>query len=490
VNFYCYLSTIEGTPLPVGTVIDAYDEDSVRCGTFVVETEGQYGLMPVYRDDPNTPDIDEGADPDDTLTFRVNNLPTTPDVTPIWTQLGDNQQVCLEAGLFRIDIITLQPDWNLISWKVNSENDTLSFLFSDILGCLDVALGFEKVGLTFDPDLPEFSTLKTGDHLHGYWLRMECPDTLAVQGAQIAVDTPIPMNVGWNLISYLKTDTDSLTHAFADILDKVQVVLGFNGEAKSWYPELADISTLQLLETGHGYWVWLVAPDTLHYPLTSVYPGGVVRDDAGSKFASTRVTATPEWVNIYSRQLTLDGYAVADNSEIVAVDGSDRIVGAGVVQNGVLKITPVYRDDPRTPFSDGVVAGETFRLVVGGVYTNESFTWSDAGDVIPVDHLTTAEKQPNGLPAQYALYPTYPNPFNPSTTIAFDLPEGGHTQIAIYNILGEKVAVLVDRFLEAGAHEVIWNGTDATGRMQASGIYLVRMKSGSFTQARKMTLLK
>jgi flagellar hook assembly protein FlgD len=79
----------------------------------------------------------------------------------------------------------------------------------------------------------------------------------------------------------------------------------------------------------------------------------------------------------------------------------------------------------------------------------------------------------------------YPNPFNPATTISFALPQTGYAKLDVYNALGQLVATLVDRSLEAGVHAVTW---DASG--QSSGLYLYRLTTGDFSETKKMLLLK
>jgi len=98
VNFYGIDSYLAGAPLPLGAVVDAFDPDGVHCGYFVVDTVGSYGLMPVYGDDPHTPD-DEGAQPGDTISFTINGYPATPmgPDDPIWTAHGDLRHVELQA---------------------------------------------------------------------------------------------------------------------------------------------------------------------------------------------------------------------------------------------------------------------------------------------------------------------------------------------------------------------------------------------------------
>lgn len=83
-----------------------------------------------------------------------------------------------------------------------------------------------------------------------------------------------------------------------------------------------------------------------------------------------------------------------------------------------------------------------------------------------------------------------PNPFNPSTTIAFDLAKTGPVEMVIYDLTGTRVRVLVDAVRPAGRHSVIWDGQDDNGNRVASGVYLARLKTGEIQQMRKMMLVK
>jgi len=94
------------------------------------------------------------------------------------------------------------------------------------------------------------------------------------------------------------------------------------------------------------------------------------------------------------------------------------------------------------------------------------------------------------MPADYALGQNFPNPFNPETQIAYQLPEAGRVSLQVYNLLGQQVRELVSGAHDAGFYRVNWDGKDAMGRSVASGIYFTRMQSGSFSNVKKMLLLK
>jgi len=94
------------------------------------------------------------------------------------------------------------------------------------------------------------------------------------------------------------------------------------------------------------------------------------------------------------------------------------------------------------------------------------------------------------LPDKLTLYQNYPNPFNPATTISFRLDQKAKVNLTVYNILGERVKVLIDGDREAGSQAVTWDGTDHFGVTVASGMYFYRLMVGDQVATRKMSLLK
>ncbi len=99
------------------------------------------------------------------------------------------------------------------------------------------------------------------------------------------------------------------------------------------------------------------------------------------------------------------------------------------------------------------------------------------------------EYEPN-LPSGYALSQNYPNPFNMSTTVEFSLPRHSEVDLAIYNILGERVRTLIAEDLPVGTYRVPWDGTDHAGRTVASGVYLYELTAGEISFSKKMVVLK
>lgn len=93
------------------------------------------------------------------------------------------------------------------------------------------------------------------------------------------------------------------------------------------------------------------------------------------------------------------------------------------------------------------------------------------------------------LPQTFAIE-NYPNPFNPATTIRYQLPEAVEVKLVVYNVLGQQVRVLVNERREAGYHQITWDGRNQAGAPVGSGIYIYRFQAGNFTKVNKMMLMK
>ena len=119
--------------------------------------------------------------------------------------------------------------------------------------------------------------------------------------------------------------------------------------------------------------------------------------------------------------------------------------------------------------------------------THDTLTVTGNGIVVGVNGLNAM------IPEIYQLHNNYPNPFNPSTTIQYDLPKQSMVTLKVYSLLGQEVATLVDGVMEAGYQHVVWNGQ--TGKV-SSGVYFYRIfakptdKGEAFTQVKKMLMLK
>ena len=183
------------------------------------------------------------------------------------------------------------------------------------------------------------------------------------------------------------------------------------------------------------------------------------------------------------------GFQAADGVQLTwfyqpgAVDGFH--IYRRVNDGAAVRLTeePVASLDGRLDYVDavfglpeGTVVNYSYAAVVDGVEQGRSVEFA-----ITLTGVT---------PARYVLHANYPNPFNPSTRVRFELREPGRTTAFIYDLQGRLVKRLVDEVLPAAAHERVWNGMDDGGRRVASGTYYLKLQSGSFQSVQKMMLVK
>ena len=159
---------------------------------------------------------------------------------------------------------------------------------------------------------------------------------------------------------------------------------------------------------------------------------------------------------------------------------SYRLEG-GIVGSGTSKTVTVSD----TTYTVTLPAGQSVRWRVRGQNANGNGPWS-----VIWDFSIQAPATKSAVPTRYVLLPNRPNPFNPETTIAYDVPRNGTVHLAIYSITGQHVRTLVDERHAVGAYTVTWDGTDEFGQAVASGVYLCQMNAGSHRGTQKMLLVR
>jgi hypothetical protein len=175
--------------------------------------------------------------------------------------------------------------------------------------------------------------------------------------------------------------------------------------------------------------------------------------------------------------------------------GLIQVDGSGLVKGGHLELVrgtqtfssqiTLWDGKDRARFSI-VTAG-----AINGFYDVVVFNPGGASAVLPgafeIKNSVTAAED---TPFKNALMPAYPNPFNPETTIRYELASRQHVSLRVYDVGGAVVRTLVDGTRPAGSYSLTWNGVDDHGSAVSSGVYFYKITAGSFSDVRKMTLVK
>jgi hypothetical protein len=157
-------------------------------------------------------------------------------------------------------------------------------------------------------------------------------------------------------------------------------------------------------------------------------------------------------------------------------------------------LTTLYWADPlldSSPTATGLRTTGTFNFA----YPTTAVSYTAGTTSQPLGALTwfgiaVGVKENNTVPTGYELSANYPNPFNPTTTIHYSLPERAQVKLVVFNSLGQEVASLVNETKESGSYSVVWNGKSENGITVSSGIYFYRIDAGNFSSTHKMVLLK
>jgi len=220
-----------------------------------------------------------------------------------------------------------------------------------------------------------------------------------------------------------------------------------------------------------------VAPDTYTYGVVAVYAQG--------ESATVTTNATVVIVKLPVTGLTATPTSGSVSTVVLAwtAPASTYVTGYKVYRATVAITTNPLPLTPTTYTDEGIPTG-TYIYGVTAVYPNGE------SDITNADEVSLSDGDLVDIVTATALHTNYPNPFNPTTTIKFDIATPSHTSLEIYNVKGQKVKTLIDGSYGVGKHQVVWNGKDDSGNDVGGGIYFYRLNAGDYTSIRKMLLLK
>jgi hypothetical protein len=191
---------------------------------------------------------------------------------------------------------------------------------------------------------------------------------------------------------------------------------------------------------------------------------------------------------VYGLKLQLELEKSAQINHISLMPRAAEVMWLDYKKEGkVLRVELSSKDGSALDAGDGEIFIITGNFNEAGFKVKDiKITGSNGSTVVP-----SYELSPQLIyPSEFKLDQNYPNPFNPVTTIKFSIPEDTRVHIAIFDMSGRLVRILIDDYLPAGEHAVIWDGTDNRGSKVSSGIYIYRMIADNFVSTKRMILMK
>jgi len=210
------------------------------------------------------------------------------------------------------------------------------------------------------------------------------------------------------------------------------------------------------------------------------------------------VSTALDTINITKTNLTDTYTAQWTESKDVYNDSINYLVYAKVgvypaeeiYDTTVTSVSITYQEILWGVFEGSPVNGATVSLNVKATDGIDTVDVTGDNRVIYVNRYEYLSTEGEGVPVEFALHENYPNPFNPTTTLRFDLPEVSDITLTIYNMLGQKVRTFNYQNTSAGYHSVKWNATNDYGDPVGAGVYLYQLQTKDFVKTRKMVLLK
>ncbi|MCB0106746.1 MAG: hypothetical protein KDE53_12575, partial [Caldilineaceae bacterium] len=270
-------------------------------------------------------------------------------------------------------------------------NAQIGILLHEIAGGYAKVLSFEAGALAYVPTLPGFNTLSTMDGMHGFWILVEQGGIVNVHGNLQPLDTPIALEEGWNLVSYLPQDPKLVADALASIAGKYDKVLGFDRGATSYYAALQPpLNTLQVMERGKGYWIHMTEAGILNYALASSLAQSAATDTVNQPQAIDGMAATSQWINVYSTSSTRNVEPLPVGTTVTAIGEDSRVLGQVTVRTaGWYGVLAVYGADGSDSEFRCARVGEQIRFLINGdpatVVNGQNPVWTNNGDLFQVD---------------------------------------------------------------------------------------------------------
>lgn len=260
----------------------------------------------------------------------------------------------------------------------------------------------------------------------------------------------------------------------------------------------ADASGMLYVSDGNNNKIYRVNPETGGYSdLLFNGANGLLFDEANNRLLYT--DDTPQT----GSQISALDIATNTSVPLIANPNFQGLDGLTVDHLGNYYVSSwstneVYRYDPI--FTASIVAStghngvphsgpaDIFYDQVNNVLAVPNFT-ANTVDFIPFAQLSASEEI-TSIPSEFQIHQNFPNPFNPNTTIFYDVNKESSVKISVFDLLGREIVTLVNQIEQAGSKSINWDGRDFTGNMVNAGVYIYQIEAEGFIQTKKMVVLK
>ncbi|NQU68380.1 MAG: T9SS type A sorting domain-containing protein [Candidatus Marinimicrobia bacterium] len=386
-------------------------------------------------------------------------------------------------------VFSIPPGFiNMISFNVLPDNPAIASIFS---GVTNIMIQDDNGGFF----VPSFSidTIGDVDIVEGYKIDYWDSETinLSVPGLPAYSHTEITINGNnsMNYFPYLSQDPMDIDEAFADIFDDILIIQSDMG---GYYIPIYNLNSIYTLLPGEAYYFTSNSSDPIKFRLPRpATPRQMSDETLEEKLAAMESQYFYPVETGNSFPVLVEGLEdITVGDEIVAYSNGS-VVGATRIANPrdpvlVVVWNAIEEENRKLP---GFIDGDELDLRLWS--QDQQVEISLTGDLISHPYgeieLLSGEMTLGSVitPLKYQLSEPYPNPFNPITTIRYELPENGMVNIVIYDMIGREVTQLINAVEEPGYHSVQWDATQF-----ASGTYFVKMTSREFVQTQKIMLVK
>ncbi|HPC35626.1 MAG TPA: T9SS type A sorting domain-containing protein [Candidatus Marinimicrobia bacterium] len=396
--------------------------------------------------------------------------------------------------------LSLQKDWNWVSFNIHSDNPLVDSVFSSLTGSIFQIKSQNKSATYYHAQNKWVGDLTQIEDGKAYLINMyQAVEHFSVSGTPINASTPIALASGWNWIAYYPQNSIAVNSALRSIVPGAFQVKSQTQSATYFDPPGFWVGDLSLMEPGQGYKLKVTSASTLIYP-----------ESLMAKYLSKRmdIANSPDWHQISGTQynMVLMASVKLDNEKFENTNGNK--VGAfgpgGESDCRSVALWQKLSEDQDGFWYFTIVGNEQNEDISFKLYDGKNDRVVNCNQTIKFinDNTTGSPTEPFIITAntsdlinprvqtKFKLNQNYPNPFNSSTRIKFSLEKESNVNITIYNLTGQKVRTLVDAKLNLGEYQIAWDGRDDWGMPVSSGIYLYRMKTDNYSELRKMILSK